>query len=144
MKDSRVSIWTSGTAHATGTTTNTGTGVDQAILGTSLATDREKFTGPAGLGVQILQTLVSGTAQVTSWTYDISDDNSAWVSGGFIGKALMDGVDPATKRINATIFPTRRYFRLVAANTGTGASTSKAFLEDTHGLLANTPSASDA
>lgn len=135
MKDSRVTVWTNTQSHLTGSTTNTGPTIDldqgQSLSGTF---NRD---GQFGLGVSIIQTYVSGT-QTTVWEWEVSTDASTWRKGGFIGTcALTSTSDPANKRLKSALpehGPGVRYARLLATNTGTGASTSVAYAEDMGGI----------
>lgn len=131
--DSRVNIWTNPTTHATGTTTNTGSGID-AFQGNAPAGGTYEGSRPTGFGVVIQQTNVTGTAQVTVWEYDISTDNSTFREGGTLGIATLDSAG-VVRIVAGTIHLPRsyRYFRLVANNTGTGTSTSVAYLDDQAG-----------
>jgi len=137
MKDSRLTIWTDPTSHLTGSTTNTGPTMD--LFGGSYPVGISEPVGTAtgGIGVEIIQTEVSGTAQVTIWTYEVSEDDVTWRAGGFICRHAIDTAD-IVLRSRGTIAagPDFRYVRLVASNTGTGASTSVAYVEDFQGLYA--------
>jgi len=137
MKDSRLTIWTNPTTHATGTTSNTGPTFDLFDGSAPNAISEPTGTSIKGLGVEILQTTASGTAQVTSWEYEISKDGSTWVNGGYIGSNAMAAAS-TTYKLRGTISAGSdyRYARLVASNTGTGTSTSKVFVEDYQGMFA--------
>lgn len=135
MKDSRVTVWTNTQSHLTGSTSNTGPTIDLDAGGSISGTfDR---VGPFGLGIEIIQTYVSGT-QTTVWEWEVSSDNATWRKGGFIGTcALTSTSDPANKRFKTALpeqGPGIRYARLLATNTGTGASTSVAYAEDFGGI----------
>jgi hypothetical protein len=132
MKDSRVTIWTNPTTHATGNTTNAGPTVDlrqsgALVGGPAWGTDPEN-----GVGVEIIQTVTSGTGQVTVWEFEVSDDASTWRKGGFIASSAMDAAG-TVRKFRATLKTSMRYFRLFATNSGTGTSTSVAYAEDATG-----------
>lgn len=134
MKDSRVGIWTNPTTHSTGTTTNTGPTIDLFVSGVSEG-GTEDGTGLFGIGAEILQTLSTGTAQVTVWSWEVSADNVTWRSGPFIGRGVMDASQwDDIARLKTTLRTRNRYARLLASNTGVGTSTSKCYAEDMGGL----------
>lgn len=127
MKDSRVIPWTNTQSHLTGSTTNTGPTIDLFASG-AMQGGVNDGTQEFGIGIQIIQTWVSGTAQVTTWEWEVSDDNSTWRKGGFIRvSALAAAGNEKTKTSLRTRY---RYARLLATNAGTGASTSVAYPED--------------
>ena len=130
-----VSVWTNPTTHSTGSTTNTGPTIDLYTTGVP-AGGTYDGTGLFGIGVEILQTLATGTAQVTAWEWETSADASTWRKGGFIGLGTMDGSQADDiARLKSTLRTRHRYCRLLATNSGTGTSTSKAYAEDTGGLF---------
>lgn len=136
MKDSRVTLWTNPTAHLTGTTTNTGPTIDlwggaSIDGGVPDGTDAEN-----GIGYQIIQTSNSGTGQATTWTFDESADASTWYAGGTVAVLTMT-TSSIVKKAKGSIRTRRRYIRFVAANTGTGASTSVVYPEDATYLQRN-------
>ena len=137
MKDSRVSIWTNSTAHLTGSTTNTGPTVDLFAGGVPEGGTRYA-TNEFGVGGQIIQTSNSGTGQVTVWKWQFSTDDSTWADGGYIASLAMT-TSTIVKRKKFSIRTTARYFRLHATNTGTGASTSKAYAEEFQNLYPTGP-----
>lgn len=131
MIDSRVSVWTNTTSHLTGSTTNTGPTIDFMASGVPVGGTYE--TNPTfGYGVEIIQTNTSGTAQVTTWEWEISADASTWYNGGYIGKNTLSTAS-AVYRLKGGLPTTMRYGRLKATNTGTGTSTSVAYADDTAG-----------
>jgi hypothetical protein len=131
MKDSRVTVWTNTTSHLTGSTTNTGPTIDFMASGVPVGGTYE--TNPTfGYGVEILQTNTSGTAQVTTWEWEISNDGSTWYNGGYIGKNTLSTAS-AVYRLKTGLPTTMRYARLKATNTGTGTSTSVAYAADKAG-----------
>lgn len=131
MKDSRVTVWTNTTSHLTGSTTNTGPTIDFKASGVPVGGTYE--TNPTfGYGVEIIQTNTSGTAQVTTWEWEISADASTWYNGGYIGKNTLSTAS-AVYRLKGGLPTTMRYGRLKATNTGTGTSTSVAYADDTAG-----------
>lgn len=131
MIDSRVSVWTNSTAHATGSTSNTGPTIDLLASGVPVGGSYE--VNPLfGVGIEILQTNTSGTAQVTTWEWEISNDDSTWYNGGYIGKNTLSTAS-AVYRLKTGLPTTMRYARLKATNTGTGTSTSVAYANDTAG-----------
>lgn len=131
MIDSRVSVWTNTTTHATGSTSNTGPTIDLLASGVPVGGTYE--TNPRfGYGVEILQTNTSGTAQVTTWEWEISNDDSTWYNGGYIGKNTLSTAS-AVYQLKTGLPTTMRYARLKATNTGTGTSTSVAYANDTAG-----------
>lgn len=131
MIDSRVSVWTNSTAHATGSTSNTGPTIDLLASGVPVGGSYE--VNPLfGVGIEILQTTVSGTAQVTVWEWEISNDDSTWYNGGYIGKNTLSTAS-AVYRLKTGLPTTMRYARLKATNTGTGTSTSVAYANDNAG-----------
>lgn len=131
MKDSRVTVWTNTTSHLTGSTTNTGPTIDFMASGVPVGGTYE--TNPRfGYGVEIIQTNTSGTAQVTTWEWEISADASTWYNGGYIGKNTLSTAS-AVYRLKGGLPTTMRYGRLKATNTGTGTSTSVAYADDTAG-----------
>ena len=131
MNDSRVSVWTNTTTHATGSTSNTGPTIDLLASGVPVGGSYE--VNPLfGVGIEILQTNTSGTAQVTTWEWEISNDNSTWHNGGYIGKNTLSTAS-AVYRLKTGLPTTMRYARLKATNTGTGTSTSVAYANDTAG-----------
>lgn len=131
MIDSRVSVWTNTTTHATGSTSNTGPTIDLLASGVPVGGSYE--VNPLfGVGIEILQTNTSGTAQVTTWEWEISNDDSTWYNGGYIGKNTLSTAS-AVYRLKTGIHTTMRYARLKATNTGTGTSTSVAYANDTAG-----------
>lgn len=136
MNDSRLTIWTNPTTHATGTTTNTGPAFDLFDGNVPVGISEPTGTSIQGLGVMVLQTNTSGTGQVTVWEYEISKDNSTWREGGTIGVNTMDTAS-ATEQLYGTIRAGSdyRYVRLIANNTGTGTSTSKVFVTDYQGMF---------
>jgi len=85
-----------------------------------------------GYGVEIIQTNTSGTAQVTTWEWEISADASTWHNGGYIGKNTLSTAS-AVYRLKGGLPTTMRYGRLKATNTGTGTSTSVAYAADKAG-----------
>ena len=131
MNDSRVSVWTNTTTHATGSTSNTGPTIDLLASGAPVGGSYE--VNPLfGVGIEILQTNTSGTAQVTTWEWEISNDDSTWYNGGYIGKNTLSTAS-AVYRLKTGLPATMRYARLKATNTGTGTSTSVAYANDTAG-----------
>ena len=131
MKDSRVTVWTNTTSHLTGSTTNTGPTIDFMASGVPVGGTYE--TNPRfGYGVEIIQTNTSGTAQVTTWEWEISADASTWYNGGYIGKNTLSTAS-AVYRLKGGLPTTMRYGRLKATNTGAGTSTSVAYADDTAG-----------
>ena len=131
MIDSRVSVWTNSTAHATGSTSNTGPTIDLLASGVPVGGSYE--VNPLfGVGIEILQTTVSGTAQVTVWEWEISNDDSTWYNGGYIGSVAVAAAS-TTYRLKGGLPTEMRYARLKATNTGTGASTSVVYATDTAG-----------
>lgn len=131
MKDNRVTVWTNTTSHLTGSTTNTGPTIDFMASGVPVGGTYE--TNPTfGYGVEIIQTNTSGTAQVTTWEWEISADASTWYNGGYIGKNTLSTAS-AVYRLKGGLPTTMRYGRLKATNTGTGTSTSVAYADDTAG-----------
>lgn len=131
MKDSRVTVWTNTTSHLTGSTTNTGPTIDFMASGVPVGGTYE--TNPTfGYGVEIIQTNTSGTAQVTTWEWEISADASTWHNGGYIGENTLSTAS-AVYRLKGGLPTTMRYGRLKATNTGTGTSTSVAYADDTAG-----------
>jgi hypothetical protein len=132
MKDGRVTVWdNSPTSHLTGSTTNTGPTVDLQG-GFSLDGGTSYGTGPTGQGVEIIQTFVSGT-QTTVWEFETSADASTWRKGGFIGAVALTTAGSAI--LKAAVPTQHRYFRLLATNTGTGASTSVAYAENVGSVI---------
>ena len=131
MIDSRVSVWTNTTSHLTGSTTNTGPTIDFMASGVPVGGTYE--TNPEfGYGVEIIQTNTSGTAQVTTWEWEISNDGSTWYNGGYIGKNTLSTAS-AVYRLKTGLPTTMHYARLKATNTGTGTSTSVAYANDNAG-----------
>ena len=131
MNDSRVSVWTNTTTHATGSTSNTGPTIDLLASGVPVGGSYE--VNPLfGVGIEILQTNTSGTGQVTTWEWEISNDDSTWYNGGYIGKNTLSTAS-AVYRLKTGLPTTMRYARLKATNTGTGTSTSVAYANDTAG-----------
>ena len=131
MNDSRVSVWTNTTTHATGSTSNTGPTIDLLASGVPVGGSYE--VNPLfGVGIEILQTNTSGTAQVTTWEWEISNDDSTWYNGGYIGKNTLSTAS-AVYRLKTGLHTTMRYARLKATNTGTGTSTSVAYANDNAG-----------
>ena len=128
MKDARVTVWTNTQSHLTGTTSNTGPAIDLFAQG-AMAGGTNDGTGIFGISVEIIQTFVSGT-QTTVWTWDVSADNSTWLTegGGYIGSVALTAA--GNKKLKSNLRTQYRYARLVASNTGTGASTSVAYPED--------------
>lgn len=137
MKDSNLTLWTADTAHTTGSTSNTGPTMDLFDGSYPVGIAEPVGTATGGIGVEIIQTNTSGTGQVTVWEYEISTNDSTWRDGGYIGTVTNDTAD-AVYKLKGTIRAGSdyRYVRLVATNTGTGASTSRAFVEDIQGLYA--------
>ena len=131
MIDSRVSVWTNTTTHATGSTSNTGPTIDLLASGVPVGGSYE-VNPRFGIGAEILQTNTSGTAQVTTWEWEISNDDSTWYNGGYIGKNTLSTAS-AVYRLKTGLPTTMRYARLKATNTGTGTSTSVAYANDTAG-----------
>ena len=131
MNDSRVSVWTNTTTHATGSTSNTGPTIDLLASGVPVGGSYE-VNPRFGIGAEILQTNTSGTAQVTTWEWEISADASTWYNGGYIGKNTLSTAS-AVYRLKTGLPTTMRYARLKATNTGTGTSTSVAYADDTAG-----------
>lgn len=131
MIDSRVSVWTNSTAHATGSTSNTGPTIDLLASGVPVGGSYEQ-NPRFGIGAEILQTNTSGTAQVTTWEWEISNDDSTWYNGGYIGKNTLSTAS-AVYRLKTGLPTTMRYARLKATNTGTGTSTSVAYANDNAG-----------
>lgn len=131
MNDSRVSVWTNTTTHATGSTSNTGPTIDLLASGVPVGGSYEQ-NPRFGIGAEILQTNTSGTAQVTTWEWEISNDDSTWYNGGYIGKNTLSTAS-AVYRLKTGLPTTMRYARLKATNTGTGTSTSVAYANDTAG-----------
>lgn len=133
MKDSRLVVWTNPQSLLTGTTSNTGPTIDLYAQGVP-AGGTNDGTGIFGIGVEIIQTWVSGTAQVTLWTWDVSTDGSTWRTsgGGFIGASAL--VAAGSVKFKSNLQTRDRYCRLVANNSGTGASTAVAYPEDLGGL----------
>lgn len=132
MKDSRVTVWTNPQSNLTGSTTNTGPTIDLFASGAmagGTADGPEEF----GCGVEIIQTYVSGT-QTTVWEWETSTDDSTWRKGGFIGTCALTSSTSTTKRFKTAIKTRHRYVRLLATNSGTGASTSVAYAEDMGGI----------
>lgn len=134
MKDARIVVWTNPQSNLTGTTTNTGPTIDLYASGVPVGGTYDG-TGIFGIGVEIIQTYVSGT-QTTLWTWDVSADASTWRTsgGGFIGAVALTSSTAATAKLKSNLETRDRYCRLVASNTGTGASTSVAYPEDMGGL----------
>ena len=131
MKDSRVTVWTNTTSHLTGSTTNTGPTIEFMASGVPVGGTYE--TNPTfGYGVDIIQTNTSGTAQVTTWEWEISADASTWYNGGYNGKNTLSTAS-AVYRLKGGLPTTMRYGRLKATNTGTGTSTSVAYAADKAG-----------
>jgi len=131
MIDSRVSVWTNTTTHATGSTSNTGPTIDLLASGVLVGGSYE--VNPLfGVGIEILQTNTSGTGQVTTWEWEISADASTWYNGGYIGKNTLSTAS-AVYRLKGDLTTTMRYARLKATNTGTGTSTSVAYANDNAG-----------
>ena len=132
MKDARIVVWTNPQSNLTGTTTNTGPTIDLYAQGVPVGGTFDG-TGIFGIGVEIIQTFVSG-AQSTDWTWDVSADASTWKTsgGGFIGTIALTAAGNA--KLKSNLETRDRYCRLVASNTGTGASTSVAYPEDMGGL----------
>ncbi len=132
MKDSRITVWNNTQSNLTGTTTNTGPAIDLFAQG-AMQGGTNDGTGIFGISVEIIQTFVSGT-QSTDWTWDVSADNSTWhtTGGGYIGTVALTAAGNAKLRSN--LRTQYRYARLVASNTGTGASTSVAYAEDGGGF----------
>lgn len=129
MKDARVTFWTNPTTHSTGTTANTGPTID-LFNSNAMAGGTSDGTGELhGVGAVILQTNVTGTAQVTEWYWQESSDNSNWFYGAHAGTATLD-VASEVVRLKTSFQTTKRYVRLYASNTGTGTSTSKVYPED--------------
>jgi len=132
VKDNRITVWTNTTTHSTGSTTNTGPTIDlyasgAPVGGTYWGTDKH------GVGVQIIQSRASGTGQTTVWEWEVSSDDSTWRKGGFIGLGTMDAAGVVDKF--RSLLPTQyRYCRLLATNSGTGTSTSVAYVEDLGGM----------
>lgn len=128
MKDSRVTVWTNTQSHLTGTTSNTGPTIDLYQQG-AMQGGTNDGTGIFGITVEIIQTFVSGT-QSTSWTWDVSSDNSTWqtTGGGYIGTVALTAA--GNKKLRSNLRTQYRYARLVASNTGVGASTSVAYADD--------------
>jgi hypothetical protein len=85
-----------------------------------------------GCGAEIVQTWVSGTAQVTDWEWESSPDDSTWYKAGYIGSSALAAA--GTIRFKTAVKTRHRYVRLLATNTGTGASTSVAYAEDMGGI----------
>ena len=136
MKDSRIVVWTNPQSHLTGSTTNTGPTIDLYASGAMVGGTSD---GPEvfGIGAQIIQTFVSGT-QATVWEWEVSADNSTWRKGGFIFASALTAAGNTKQK---TALSTRyRYARLLATNTGTGASTSVAYAEDMGGVSSIAPS----
>jgi hypothetical protein len=137
MKDSRVTVWTNTPeAHLTGSTTNTGPTIDLYASGAMVGGTSD---GPEefGIGAQIIQTYVSGT-QTTVWEWEVSADDSTWRKGGFIASVALTAA--GTDKIKTALRTRYRYARLLATNSGTGASTSVAYPEDMGGIPTIQPS----
>ena len=132
-----VVVWTNTQSHLTGTTTNTGPTIDLFASG-AMAGGVNDGTQEFGIGVQIIQTWVSGTAQVTTWEWETSPDNSTWFKGGFIRNSAL--IAAGNEKTKTTLRTRHRYARLLASNAGTGASTSVAYSEDMGGLSTIAPS----
>ena len=130
MKDSRVTVWTNTQSHLTGSTTNTGPTIDLYASG---AMDGGTSDGPGdfSIGFQIIQTFVSGT-QTTVWEYETSANGSTWRKGGFIASVAMTAA--GNTKLKSGLRTRHRYARLLATNTGTGASTSVAYADDMGGI----------
>lgn len=136
--DSRMTIWTNPTTHSTGSTTNTGPTLD--LFGGNVPLGGTYFgTSPLGVSVEIIQNGDSGTGQVTVWEFEISSDDSTWRKGGFIASLAMDSSD-VTRKAKGRITTEYRYIRLLATNTGTGTSNSKAYVVDDIGPYSTGPS----
>lgn len=128
MKDSRIVVFTNPTTTVTGTTTTTGPAVDLWQSG-ALVGGNSNGTDMYGIGVEILQTTASGTAQAIVWEFETSADNSTWRKGGFIA-LLTSATASTTYKARGTLRTQHRYFRLVGNCTGTGTSTVNAYAED--------------
>ena len=109
MIDSRVSVWTNTTTHATGSTSNTGPTIDLLAFGVPVGGSYEQ-NPRFGIGAEILQTNTSGTAQVTTWEWEISNDDSTWYNGGYIGKNTLSTAS-AVYRLKTGLPTTMRYAR---------------------------------
>lgn len=130
MKDSRVTVWTNTQSHLTGSTTNTGPTIDLYASGAMVggtADGPEEF----GIGAQIIQTFVSGT-QTTVWEWEVSANSSTWRKGGFIASVALTAA--GNEKLKTALRTRYRYARLLATNTGTGASTSVAYADDMGGI----------
>jgi hypothetical protein len=130
MKDARIVVWTNPQANLTGTTTNTGPTIDLFQQG-AMVGGTSDGTGVFGIGVEIIQTYVSGT-QSTDWTWNVSSDASTWKAGGFIQTVALTAA--GSKKFKSNLETRYRYAQLVASNTGVGASTSNAYADDMGGL----------
>lgn len=130
MKDSRVTVWTNTQSHLTGSTTNTGPTIDLYASGAMVGGTSD---GPEefGIGAQIIQTFVSGT-QTTVWEWEVSANSSTWRKGGFIASVALTAA--GNEKLKTALRTRYRYARLLATNTGTGASTSVAYAEDMGGI----------
>ena len=130
MKDSRVTVWTGTQSHLTGSTSNTGPTIDLYASGAMVGGTSD---GPEefGIGAQIIQTFVSGT-QTTVWEWEVSANSSTWRKGGFIASVALTAA--GNEKLKTALRTRYRYARLLATNTGTGASTSVAYAEDMGGI----------
>lgn len=127
MKDARITVWTNPQSLLTGTTTNTGPTID-LFGGNTPVGVMPDGTGIFGITVEIIQTWVSGTAQVTDWTWNVSSDGATWVTGGDIGSSSLAAA--GNQKFRSNLRTRYRYAQLVASNTGVGASTAVAYPED--------------
>ena len=130
MKDSRVTVWTGTQDHDTGSTSVTGPTIDLYASGAMVggtADGPEEF----GIGAQIIQTFVSGT-QTTVWEWEVSANSSTWRKGGFIASVALTAA--GNEKLKTALRTRYRYARLLATNTGTGASTSVAYADDMGGI----------
>lgn len=139
MKDSRITVWTNTTTLPTGTNTVNGPNIDLFQTSGIPVGGSYDGTGPGmGIGVEIIQTQASGTAQVTTWEWQIAADNSGapgtWQNHSFIGTGTMSA-SGTTAKLRSTLRSRYRWARLVASNTGTGTSTVNAYADDTAGIF---------
>ena len=129
MKSASLSIWTNPTTHATGTTTNNGPTIDLFASG-AMEGGTSGGTGEMhGIGALVLQTNVTGTAQVSRWYWETSTNDSNWYRAKYIGVATLDVADEVV-RLKTSFETEDRYARLSSDNTGTGTSTSRCYAED--------------
>lgn len=124
MDDSRITIWTNPTTHATGAGTDNGPSLDlrqgYTLQGGSMG-QMQLF----GISVKIRNTQATGTGQVNTWYWEVSSDNATWYRAGFIGVATHDADDQSTVELKTTLVSQYRYVRLSVDRTGTGTSTSR-------------------